>query len=172
MTPEFKRAVNIVLKHEGGYSDDANDPGNWTGGKVNDGELVGTKYGISAASYPHMDIKNLNPEKAKALYWRDYWVANKCDQLPPAVAVVYFDACVNQGPRLAAVALQRALGVKADGIVGPVTIAAARVRDQYELVGQMVSERAWQYSATKNFQRFGKGWFNRLGDVAREAFGR
>lgn len=172
MTPEFIRAVNVVLKHEGGYTDDPDDPGNWTGGEKGKGELVGTKFGISAASYPSMDIKNLNPHQAKAIYWRDYWIPTVADKMPPAVALVYFDACVNQGPKQAALALQRALGVKTDGIVGPMTIAAARSRDQYETVAKLISERAWQYSGTRNFQKFGRGWFNRLGDVAREAFGR
>ena len=56
---DFKQAFDLLIGHEGGYTNNPNDPGNWTGGKVNSGTLRGTKYGISAASYPTLDIKNL-----------------------------------------------------------------------------------------------------------------
>ena len=41
-----------TLAHEGGYSSNPKDPGNWTGGKVGAGKLLGTQKGIAAASYP------------------------------------------------------------------------------------------------------------------------
>ena len=41
-----------TLAYEGGYSANPKDPGNWTGGKVGVGKLLGTKSGIAAASYP------------------------------------------------------------------------------------------------------------------------
>jgi len=58
----FDQAFALVVGIEGGFSTDQNDPGNWTSGKVCIGEFKGTKYGISAASYPHLDIPNLTPD--------------------------------------------------------------------------------------------------------------
>lgn len=43
-------------------TDDRNDKGNWTGGRVGVGQLKGTKYGISAAAYLHLGIKSLTLE--------------------------------------------------------------------------------------------------------------
>lgn len=61
----------VALKHEGGYSNTRNDPGNWTGGQVGIGALKGTKYGIAAHVYPALKIKNLTLEDAKSTYERD-----------------------------------------------------------------------------------------------------
>lgn len=169
----FDRAFNIVLASEGELSLDPDDPGNWTKGAKGKGELVGTKYGISAAQYPQIDIQGLTREGAKNIYWRDYWKPNYCDDFPVQLAIAYFDACVNQGPAQATIALQRALGgdLKADGKMGPLTRAAARGCDQYEVVPRFLAERAWIYSGTKNFQKYGRGWFNRLFHVGRDVHG-
>lgn len=44
----FEEAFDRLIGHEGGYSDDPTDNGNWTGGKRGAGLLKGTKYGIGA----------------------------------------------------------------------------------------------------------------------------
>ncbi len=48
----------FTLHQEGGLSLDPKDPGNWTGGKVGLGKLLGTKYGIAAASHPGLDVRH------------------------------------------------------------------------------------------------------------------
>lgn len=45
----FNKFLERVIEHEGGYTDNPKDPGNWTGGEVGKGELKGSKYGLSAA---------------------------------------------------------------------------------------------------------------------------
>jgi hypothetical protein len=45
------RILEGPIAHEGGYSNDPDDPGNWTGGKVGVGRLLGTKFGIAAKGY-------------------------------------------------------------------------------------------------------------------------
>lgn len=78
MTP-----IEFVLKWEGGLSSDA------IGGLTN--------YGISTASYPGLDIMKLTREEAIAIYERDYYKPLGCDKLPPAMALVAFNAGVNCG---------------------------------------------------------------------------
>ena len=58
----WQMAKNLTLNVEGGYQCDPDDKGNWTGGNVGVGLLKGTKYGISAASFSNVDIKNLTKE--------------------------------------------------------------------------------------------------------------
>ena len=68
MTTTFDTAFANVIGLEGGYTDDPRDRGNWTGGTVGQGKLRGTKYGISAAAFPTLDIANLTLDAAKAIY--------------------------------------------------------------------------------------------------------
>lgn len=90
-------ALRYVLEVEGGLSMDPEDPGNWTGGKKNHGLLKGTKYGISAASYPNLDIKNLTWDDAMAIYERDYWNPVGAEAMEPRMALAAFDFAIHSG---------------------------------------------------------------------------
>lgn len=122
----FEIAKDIVLKKEGGYTKNPKDSGNWTGGKPNRGVLKGTKFGISAKSYPDLDIKNLTRADAVSIYKRDYWDKIKADLLPEALRLTVFDMAVNAGVTRAAELLQEICNVERDGIIGPVTLSAAQ----------------------------------------------
>jgi hypothetical protein len=77
----FDQAFHRLIGHEGGYSDDRRDPGNWTKGKIGAGILKGTKYGLAANTYPNLDIKNLTLAQAKEIYKKTggtSWVATVC----------------------------------------------------------------------------------------------
>ena len=120
---------------EGVLSEDPTDPGNWTSGRPGVGELKGTKFGISAAAYPSLDIKNLSLADAQALRRADYWDKINGDRLPPALAFMVADAAYGSGPVTAARHLQAVLGVTQDGVVGEVeTIPAAWRAAESELL--------------------------------------
>lgn len=157
----FDQAFALVVGIEGGYSTDPRDPGNWTGGKRGTGVLKGTKYGISAAAYPNVNIANLTLDGAKALYQPDYWQVCACDQLPWPLALFVFDCAVNQGQQRAKITLQQALDVTVDGSIGPVTLAAARAADA-EHVALFMAGRALSYTHDAGFVIAGRGWFKRL----------
>lgn len=163
MTP-FEKGLSFLLRPdiEGGMSTDPDDPGNWTGGAKGVGELKGTKYGISAASYPDIDIKALTPETAGVIYQKDYWAVCKCGELPSPLAIVVFDSAVNQGTNAAVRLLQEALGVTVDGVIGPQTIKAAQSAKLQQSLPYLVAARALRYATTKNVGKYGKGWFRRL----------
>lgn len=84
-TNDFRRALIFVLKWEGGYVCNPNDPG---------GE---TKWGISKRAYPNLDIRNLSEEDAAKIYARDYWDACGCDSIVFPDCVAVFDTAVNCG---------------------------------------------------------------------------
>lgn len=110
-------AFLTTCQNEGGFSDDPKDPGNWTGGKVGVGILKGTKYGISAASFPELDIINLTLEDAHEIYRRRYWLPLQCpaiDQTLPLLADLLFDLGVNCGIGNAGKFLQRAINTLID----------------------------------------------------------
>lgn len=153
----FDRAHDFVARWEGGWVDDAYDPG---------GE---TRYGISQRAYPDLDLSTLTREQAKAIYERDYWRAAKCDKLPEGLALLHFDCAVNQGVGRAAIFLQQALGVTADGIIGPVTLGAVENADLPAVITEYCAQRGRHYGNLSTFHRFGLGWMRRLFDAHRAA---
>lgn len=158
----FYKSFERVIGHEGGYTDDPNDRGNWTSGKVGEGELKGTKFGISAMSYPHLDIKNLTLDEAQTIYFNDFWVKNGIDQLPKAMQHQMFDASINHGFRNATKMLQRAVDVADDGIIGKNTMKAVGQYDQLNLVLLFNNERLKFYTDIRTWSQYGKGWARRV----------
>ena len=97
----FDKAIEIILKHEGGYVNDPDDPG---------GE---TKFGITKRNYPTLNIKSLTVEQVKEIYRRDYW-DGKCDWIPTTdigeeFATIFFDTVVNMGFGKATLLLQQTI---------------------------------------------------------------
>lgn len=161
-------AIKKVLEHEGGFTKDPRDPGNWTGGKEGEGELKGTKYGISCAQFPDLDIETLTEQGAMHVYLNEYWNKCDCQELPPAIAVMVFDAAVQHGagdrPDDAPAMLQRAIGSIADGKIGPKTIEAAQKIDAHKALRNLFVERVIHYSNNRNWTVYKQGWMKRLGD--------
>lgn len=158
----FERAFAVVVGHEGVYSTDPADRGNWTGGEPGRGELKGTKYGISAKAYPHLDIAGLTLDDARAIYARDYWRPLRCDEMPWAVALAVFDAGVNSGVPTSARWLQAALGVAVDGQLGPRTMGALASRDPFDLAAELLARRGHAMAAMPTFGVHGLGWYRRV----------
>ena len=69
MDERFRKAIEVILKYEGGYVNDPNDLGSET------------NFGISKRSYPNVDIKNLTKEQAIEIYHRDWWVRYEYDKM-------------------------------------------------------------------------------------------
>jgi lysozyme family protein len=153
----FDGAFDLLMLNEGGYVCDKDDAG---------GE---TKYGISKASYPNEDICSLTLDRAKEIYKRDFWDRCKCDQLPDCLSIAVFDFAVNSGVKTATKKLQKALGVKQDGVIGNETIGAAnrlnprQVLDNYinyrlEYIAEIIRKKPKQ-------KKFERGWSNRINRV-------
>ena len=153
----FETAVNTTLQYEGGYVNDPNDPG---------GE---TNFGISKKAYPNLDIKNLTVDDAKAIYKRDYWDKLNLDALPDGISSCVFDSAVNQGPKEAIILLQRAAGVNADGILGPMSLAAVKAKDPIHLIRDFTVQRILMYSSLSIWNNYSKNWTQRSIDVALSA---
>jgi len=130
----FDAAFALVVDAEGNYVNDPDDPGG------------ATKFGISQRSYPALDIASLTLEDAKAIYQRDFWNRLGLDNDPWPVALLTFDAAVNQGPSFA---------------------ASLPATDPKEIA----VERALRYGNNANFTRYGKGWLERLFTMYTAAMG-
>ena len=158
----FGKAFAILVGAEGGFTADPRDPGNWTGGSCGVGECRGTRWGISAASYPKVDIARLTLDDAKAIYRRDYWTPIRGDELPPGLALLVFDAAVNNGVGQAVRWLQAAVGVAADGRLGEVSMAAVRRASLPDLLVEFQASRLLAMTSLPTWATFGRGWARRL----------
>lgn len=151
---KFEDAVEIILKHEGGYVFHPKDPG---------GE---TNFGIAKRSYPDVNIKTLTREDAIAIYRRDFWEKCKIELLPPALRLIVFDCAVNQGPSPAIGLLQAVCGAKIDGTLGPETLTKLQGLNLQKVLEKYAAARLERYQRNPKFAYFGDGWTKRLLDVA------
>jgi lysozyme family protein len=149
MGDAFAKAFAIVIGEEGGYCNDAADPGG------------ATKYGISHAAYPDLDIPNLTLAGAQAIYQRDYWDKIAGDRLDPGLALLVFDAAVNNGVGRATEWLQVAARVAVDGVIGDVTVGAAN-QNVVATCAEFMARRMLFMASLSTWKNFGLGWARRL----------
>lgn len=159
------KSLKSIFGHEGGYSSDRRDPGNWTGGRVGRGQLLGTKFGIAANSYPGLDIKNLTLAQATAIYRQDYAAKIRFDELPSGVDHATLDYSINSGVKRAAEYLQAAVGADVDGWIGPKTIAAVKRKSAAQVINQLCDARLAFLKRLKKWATYGRGWSNRVASV-------
>ena len=128
---QFDPAHKLTSLNEGGYTDDANDSGNWTGGKIGVGLLVGTNHGISAPVLSDYlkrpvtvaDMKNLTADTAKAIYIKNYWNKIRGFEINDQNAAnSIYDSAVNMGVGTAIKLAQRSLGIKETGVMDVLTL--------------------------------------------------
>ena len=81
----FLQAVYETLEREGFLSNDSIDPGGLT------------KWGISKKAYPKLDIRGLTKKDAIKIYYKDYWLKCRINELPNNLKGIMFDGAVNQG---------------------------------------------------------------------------
>ena len=170
MKGNFDRCLQEVLRHEGGFVNHPADPG----GMTNLGVTKQTYEDWLGHPVTEKIMRSLTVTHVRALYRKRYWDTLKCDDLPLGLDLCVFDFGVNAGANRAARYLQRAVGAKEDGLIGPGTMAL--VRKKVEAIGAagLISDyqnaRAAYYRLLKTFPSFGKGWLNRVDAVTKAAF--
>lgn len=155
----FNKCIQIVLKNEGGYVNNPDDPG---------GE---TNMGIARLFYPDIDIKNLTRNKVIEIYHSDYW--NKMNLIGinnEDLVLQIFDFGVNTrsvkyGFNTALKSIQRLVSVDTDGIIGPVTKKAINNTD-FDLTILYKQERRKYYfdlaRRSPKLEKFLSGWLKRI----------
>lgn len=154
MSLSFQKIFDRLIGHEGGYVNDPSDPGGETNWGV-------TKRTAQANGYTG-DMKTMTRQQAYEIYHRAFWVRYQCDQMPPAIAYQFFDAAVNHGFGNASRMLQRAVGVLDDGIIGKYSLEAINRNPISDTLMVLNGERLNFYTRLTNFDRYGKGWVNRV----------
>ena len=152
----FDKAFEILMLHEGGYSNDPDDHG---------GE---TKFGISSKSYPEVDIKNLTLEGAKSIYFADFWVRPGFSRIDSdELAIKVFDLGVNIGTKRVSKFLQEATtffgsNLTIDGAVGEKTLYWINNFKHPKALISALEIVVGNYYISLNQQKFLAGWLIRL----------
>lgn len=159
---DFKKAIQtIIVTHEGGFQNDKTDAGNYTP----DGELKGTKYGISAHSFPYVDIENLTLNGAEDLYRQTWGMFGALED--QRVLTKVLDLAVNMqwaghGPASKILQLscnQLSFQLNVDGVFGPATAAAANACDPAALIKEICVFAANYYLEVEANNPTKKVWF-------------
>jgi hypothetical protein len=157
----FDACMPFIFKAEGGYSDNANDPG----GPTNFGITLATLKAYEGNPNLTADaVKALTPEMAKEIYRTAYWNRMQCGSLPPGLDLEVFDFGVNAGPSEAVKTLQKIVGVTQDGSIGPITLAALGQLKPKDVIGRYSDARLAFYKAVNN-PEFEQGWANRVSQI-------
>jgi lysozyme family protein len=156
MIDTYDEAMGKIFEDEGGYSDDAGDPGGPTmwGITIEDARTY-WKKGATA-----QDVRHMPKSVAEKIYKKHYANPVNYDNLPPGIDYAVLDYGVNSGIRRAAVVLQRLVGVPVDGIIGPATVAACQ-GDISRLINHIYDERLHFLQNLGTWHLFGRGWGRR-----------
>lgn len=166
MTQDFLKAFDVLIGIEKGYVNDPTDAG---------GE---TKYGISKRSYPHIDIKNLSLEKAKLIYYEDFWRKLNLDGINDySIKLELFDTSVNMGQRIAGEFLQQSINlmnrnqtdfkdIEVDGKIVKETLTAYYKVDKKTLLKALNGFQFMRYVEIcrnkPSQEKFFHGWLTRV----------
>ena len=163
----WEDAFKSVLKHEGGFVNHPRDPG----GMTNLGVTKRAWEEYTGQLADEAEMRGLTPDLVKPFYKARYWDKIKGDDLPSGVDYAAYDLAVNSGPARAAKYLQQIVGVPADGIIGPKTMAAIQDAPADEVIDALCGMRMDFLKALPTFDTFGKGWTRRVTEVEEKAKG-
>ena len=161
----FARAFALTLRHEGGYVDHPADPG----GATNLGVTIGTLSDWLDRKASKAEVRALTKDSVKPIYKRNYWDKMRGDELPMGVDYAVYDFGVNSSPRRGVMALQRAIGVADDGVIGPVTLGRLAEKKPEDVIRKICADRMSFLRKIKTWRTFGKGWTRRVDGVLAEA---
>ena len=131
ITDDVRAIAEEIVAREGGYVNDPDDPG----GATKHGVTIHTmrRLGLDLdgdGDVDAADVARIDRARAVDIFVRHYFHRVRVDRLPAALHATVFDMYVNAGANAVKV-LQRLLTgmghpLAADGVIGPLTVAAAR----------------------------------------------
>lgn len=168
---ELSKALSYVLAHEGGFSNDPDDPGGATNFGIIQKTLDAWNEKHHEAGFP-ASVRELTVDQAAEIYRANYWRFDGLDD--QRVATKLFDMVVNMGMIAAVKLTQEALndlgaGLTLDGRYGPRTEATINYVAPESMLQLLCAASADHYQALAAWrpasQKFLKGWLKRAAEV-------
>lgn len=160
----FNQALKYVLQSEGGNDDDPADHGGRTSRGITQREYDAWRR---EKGLPTMDVWSAPQSDIVAIYHDEYWEP-LCDTLPMGLDYIVFNTSVLAGPDRAKRLLQQALGVTADGRIGPITREAIKNADAASTINKF-SDASRAFYRALHQPKFTQGWLNRVAFVQKNA---
>ncbi|MFS8182114.1 glycoside hydrolase family 108 protein [Pseudovibrio denitrificans] len=163
MKDTFQLVIKDLLNIEGGFAHRSRkaDPG----GPTNYGITQGTLAAWRERYVTVEEVQSLTLEEAVQIYRAQYWDAVKGDDLPRGLDFALFDFAVNSGPARAVKTLQKILKVKADGVLGLITLGAVKAQSVTFLINQLSARRLEFMKRLRNWPYNKNGWSHRVRHV-------
>ena len=165
MNFNWNKSFDLLIKSEGGYSDDPKDPG----GRTNLGVTQSVWESWVGRSSNEKEMRNLSIDDVTPLYKRKYWDACSCDLLPDGLDYLVFDFAVNAGVGRSLKTLQSCVDATIDGQIGKNTLGAVSTFPVEVLIFKFSDEKVRFYKSLPTFSEFGKGWLERVNHVKVDA---
>ena len=145
-----------------GWSDDPDDPGGATMIDVTLKTYTAYRYRHNITVTTKADLRNITFEEWKEILKTLYWDLWRADEIKSAgLAHILVDWVWASGPKSIRTA-QKIIGVKADGVAGPITLAALNRQDSQVLFSKLYEARKQYYRQCKGAWKYLKGWLRRL----------
>jgi lysozyme family protein len=166
-TNNFEPCLDVVLAEEGGFVDNPEDPGKATNLGVTQAvwqQWVGASRVVTVA-----DIRALTRADVTPLYQQVFWRGTHAELMAAGVDLAAFDWAVNSGVGGAMRAVQDALGIPSDGLVGPVTLQALAAKPPEDVVNLICNARLAFLEKDPDWAEFGRGWTDRIATIRAHA---
>ena len=151
----FDQVMAVVLVHEGGYVNNSNDRGG------------PTKYGITQADMPNVDIRQITPDQAVAYYQEHYWKPLYSQISDQEIGEKLFDMGVLFGVKTAVkllqISLRNEIAIVTDGEFGEQTLQDVNEHgniNQYRTV--LLNHCMNIVNNNPNDSEFLEGWIQRI----------
>jgi lysozyme family protein len=123
-----------------------------------------TKWGFAQNYNQDINVLELTEDQAKERFRTHYWDKVRGDELPKELAIALADSAFHQGPPAAIRQLQKALGVKVDGIMGMETMQALAKVDPHHAAMTALGRRIEAYALGSS--PFKLGFYNRVAKLS------
>jgi lysozyme family protein len=164
----FDIFLPMLLKFEGGYVDDPEDPGGETNKGVTMATFQSCSHELLGVDPTSDNLKALTDAQAGIIYKALYWNKIQGDAIAlQDLANIVCDFFVNSGSHatklLQSVMIDMGASISADGVIGPGSIQALSGLPQVEVYRRYKQGRiAFYQNLGQKFPRFLKGWLNRV----------
>lgn len=160
----FEKALRFTMSDavEGGYVNDPDDHGGPTNFGIT--QLVYDEY-RRAKGLAYAPVKEITRQVAREIYYERYWKRIKPELMREDMAIAAFDFGVNSGPTQAIKTLQDVLGLKSDGIIGPLTSRRLQATTSTDVAYYLKARLDFVRSLGR--KKFIRGWENRIFNLAR-----
>ena len=161
--PTYTKLTLFILNHEGGCACVEGDAGGFTCSGV----TLSTFRDFYGQEMKEEDLRNMTYEQWTGIFITGFWNKLKCDNIKDwRIAYLLCDWAWHSGVKTAGKAIQRIVGVEADGVIGKKTLAAINSWNGERLFYRLYNSRqTFLYKlieSKQNNRKFELGWMRRM----------